>query len=233
MARAPSPPSPLTSPSCRPCSTPSPPSTTPAGRTAPCRTGPPRPTAYAARPKAAPGDRGADTHDRVRTDRVDARRQAHPAHARQAPPHRHRPDPRPEPTSCMLVQDLHIRVINAATGELLRELTLDPTRDYQPTGRPPGPPNTENTPNPDEGSECPRCLETSHGAGEGNRTLMTSLEGWGSTIELRPRAALARSVRAPASTSSWVAYRLTAAAMVTGWADATPGTRWTGRLRSA
>jgi Insertion element 4 transposase N-terminal len=26
------------------------------------------------------------------------------------------------------------------------------------------------------------------GAGEGNRTLMTSLEGWGSAIELRPRA---------------------------------------------
>ncbi len=25
------------------------------------------------------------------------------------------------------------------------------------------------------------------GAGEGNRTLMTSLEGWGSAIELRPR----------------------------------------------
>jgi hypothetical protein len=24
-------------------------------------------------------------------------------------------------------------------------------------------------------------------AGEGNRTLMTSLEGWGSAIELRPR----------------------------------------------
>ena len=38
----------------------------------------------------------------------------------------------------MLVRDLHIRVINAATGELLRELTLDPARDYQPTGRPPG-----------------------------------------------------------------------------------------------
>jgi hypothetical protein len=29
----------------------------------------------------------------------------------------------------MLVQDLHIRIINAATGELLRELTLDPARD--------------------------------------------------------------------------------------------------------
>jgi hypothetical protein len=30
-------------------------------------------------------------------------------------------------------------------------------------------------------------LHLSVGAGEGNRTLMTSLEGWGSTIELRPR----------------------------------------------
>jgi hypothetical protein len=41
----------------------------------------------------------------------------------------------------MLVQDLHVRVINAATGELLRELTIDPARNYQPTGRPPGWPN--------------------------------------------------------------------------------------------
>jgi hypothetical protein len=39
----------------------------------------------------------------------------------------------------MLIQDLHIRVINAATGELIRELTLDPARDYQPTGAPRGP----------------------------------------------------------------------------------------------
>jgi hypothetical protein len=39
----------------------------------------------------------------------------------------------------LLVQDLDIRIINAATGEFLRELTLDPTRNYQPTGRPPGP----------------------------------------------------------------------------------------------
>jgi hypothetical protein len=36
----------------------------------------------------------------------------------------------------LLVQDLHIRIINAATGELLRELTLDPARDYQTTGQP-------------------------------------------------------------------------------------------------
>jgi hypothetical protein len=39
----------------------------------------------------------------------------------------------------MLVQNLGIRIIQAATCELLRELTLDPSRNYQPTGRPPGP----------------------------------------------------------------------------------------------
>jgi len=37
----------------------------------------------------------------------------------------------------LLAQDLHIRVV--ATGELLRDLTLDPSRNYQPTGRLPGP----------------------------------------------------------------------------------------------
>jgi hypothetical protein len=39
----------------------------------------------------------------------------------------------------LLVHDLEIRVVNAATGELLRELTLDPTKDYQPTRAPKGP----------------------------------------------------------------------------------------------
>ena len=39
----------------------------------------------------------------------------------------------------MLIQDLNVRIINAATAELIRELTLDPTRDYQPRGVPPGP----------------------------------------------------------------------------------------------
>jgi hypothetical protein len=39
----------------------------------------------------------------------------------------------------LLVQDLDVRVVHAATGELLRDLTIDPRRDYQPTGRPPGP----------------------------------------------------------------------------------------------
>lgn len=32
----------------------------------------------------------------------------------------------------MLIEDLDIRIINPTTGELLRHLTLDPTRNYQP-----------------------------------------------------------------------------------------------------
>ena len=33
-----------------------------------------------------------------------------------------------------------ITLIDADTGEIIRDLHLDPTRDYQPLGRPPGPP---------------------------------------------------------------------------------------------
>jgi hypothetical protein len=32
----------------------------------------------------------------------------------------------------LLINDLDVRVANAITGELLRELTIDPDRDYQP-----------------------------------------------------------------------------------------------------
>ena len=60
----------------------------------------------------------------------------------------------------LLIRDLDIRIIDAATGELLRQLTLDPDRNYQPTGRPPGPttqhPADANTPDPNVGSGCPR-----------------------------------------------------------------------------
>jgi hypothetical protein len=38
----------------------------------------------------------------------------------------------------LLVHDLHVRIVNAATGELLPELTLDPTNRYQGTGKPHG-----------------------------------------------------------------------------------------------
>ena len=30
---------------------------------------------------------------------------------------------------------VHVRVINAATGELIRELAVDPARDSQPAGQ--------------------------------------------------------------------------------------------------
>ena len=96
-------------------------------------------TAYAARPKAAPGDRAADTHDRIRTDRIGAtgtvtlRTGGKLYHIGVGRAHT-------GTHILMLVQDLDVRIIDAATGELLRQLTLDPDRNYQPTGRPPGPP---------------------------------------------------------------------------------------------
>jgi hypothetical protein len=31
-----------------------------------------------------------------------------------------------------LIHDRHIRIIDTETGQLLRELILDPTKDYQP-----------------------------------------------------------------------------------------------------
>ena len=61
-----------------------------------------------------------------------------------------------------VLADLHIRVLNAATGEPLRELTLDPTRNYQPTGAPKGPTRprpTAKTPNRNAGSGSFPCLE--------------------------------------------------------------------------
>lgn len=100
-------------------------------------------TAYTARPKASPGDRTGDTHARVRTDRIDAGGKVTlrhggtlysigvgRAHARTR--------------VLVLVHDLDIRIIDAATGELLRELVLDTTKRYQGTGRPPGPPPKKN-----------------------------------------------------------------------------------------
>jgi len=94
-------------------------------------------TVYQARLKAAPGTR-VDTHDRVRTDRVD---QAGSITLRVGGRLHHIGVGRIHYRTrvLILVQDLNIRIINAATGEILRELVLDPTRDYQPTGAPKGP----------------------------------------------------------------------------------------------
>jgi len=96
-------------------------------------------TAYQARPKATPGaDRSNDTHDRVRRDKIS---KTGTVTLRVAGPLRHIGIGRTYAGThvILLIQDLQIRVINAATAELLRELTIDPRRDYQRTGRPPGP----------------------------------------------------------------------------------------------
>ena len=127
--------------------------------------------AYTARPKAAPGTRAADTHDRVRRDiigptgTVTLRHGGKLYHIGIGRTHA-------RTHVLLLVQDLDVRIIHSATGELLRQLTLDPGRNYQPTGRPPGPrPGTprakQASPNPDVGSGCPRCLETSQSGGCG------------------------------------------------------------------
>ena len=94
-------------------------------------------TAYNLRPKASPGtDR--DTHDRVRHDKIS---KAGTVTLRIAGRLRHIGIGRTYAGTyvILLVQDLDVRVVHAATGELLRELTIDPRRDYQPTNRPPGP----------------------------------------------------------------------------------------------
>jgi len=100
-------------------------------------------TIYRTLPKAAPGRRDDDTHYRIRHDRIDdggtvtLRHNGRLHHIGIGRTHA-------RTHVILLIDDLHVRVIDAATGELLRDLTIDPSRDYQPTGRPPGPTRTPN-----------------------------------------------------------------------------------------
>jgi transposase InsO family protein len=95
---------------------------------------------YTSRPKATPqhGARAEDTHDRVRRDRVNTSGKITLRHGgRLYSIGIGRTHARTR--VIVLVQDHDIRIIDAATGELLRELVLDPSKRYQGTGRPPGP----------------------------------------------------------------------------------------------
>ena len=97
---------------------------------------------YLALPKASPtaGARDDDNHTRVRHDRVDktgsitlrVNSRLHHIGIGRTHARTH---------VLLLVEDLNVTIINAATGELLRTLTIDPTRDYQPqtTRKPPNP----------------------------------------------------------------------------------------------
>jgi transposase InsO family protein len=91
--------------------------------------------AYAARPKAVPGSRTADTHDRVRTDTIDTNGTVTLRHAGKLY-HIGVGRTHARTRVILLVQDLHVRVVDAATGELLRDLTINPARSYQATGNP-------------------------------------------------------------------------------------------------
>ena len=95
-------------------------------------------TAHQARPKATTGHQETHSHDRVRTDRVDKSGKITLRHGgRLYSIGIGRTHSRTR--VIVLVHDLDIRIIDAATGELLRELVLDPSQRYQGTGRPPGP----------------------------------------------------------------------------------------------
>jgi transposase InsO family protein len=90
--------------------------------------------AFHARLKAHPAGASSLTHFRVRTDRTDLkgtvtlRYLSRLRHIPLGAAHRHRP-------VTLLVAGRHVRVV-AEDGSLLRELTLDPSRDYQPLGTP-------------------------------------------------------------------------------------------------
>jgi|RhiMetdeSRZDD1v2_1073273.scaffolds.fasta_scaffold522465_1 transposase InsO family protein len=91
--------------------------------------------AYTARPKAtATGQPLYDpTHWRVRHDTVDTDGKLTLRHASRL--HHIGIGRRYAGTTVlMLIHELHIRIITT-NGQLLRDLQLDPTRDYQPTGR--------------------------------------------------------------------------------------------------
>jgi len=93
--------------------------------------------AYTARTKASPGhNRGG--HFRIRDDKVHANGQVtlrcggRLHHIGLGTEHAGTP-------IRMLVHDLHVIVIDRDTGEILRELVVDPDKDHQPRGLPPGP----------------------------------------------------------------------------------------------
>jgi transposase InsO family protein len=108
-------------------------------------------TVYQARPKAGPGGHPGRPEYRVLSDIIDRdgklslRFHGRMLHIGIGAEHARTP-------VLKLVDGLHVRVINATTGELLRELTLNPTRVYQPLGRPPGPKPKNTKPDPDPGS---------------------------------------------------------------------------------
>ena len=104
--------------------------TTLAARTGSCHTGPlpPRSTPSAPKPSVPTTDRSDDTHDHVRNDRIDESGTVSlRVHGRLRPTgvgRTHRGT-----HTKLLTHDLEVKVIDAATGEILRECTIDVAKD--------------------------------------------------------------------------------------------------------
>lgn len=94
--------------------------------------------AYTTRPKAQPGNDHPDSefrvrHDRIQSGNVSLRVDGHMHHiglGRTLDGTR----------IILLIHGYDVRVIHAATGEIIRTLTIDPDKRYHGTGRPPGGP---------------------------------------------------------------------------------------------
>ncbi len=87
--------------------------------------------AWLSRPKASPQGSNAGTHYRIRHDLITDHGTVTLRHAGKL--HhigigRHHARTR----IILLIEDLHIRIIDATTGALIRELILDPNKNYQP-----------------------------------------------------------------------------------------------------
>jgi transposase InsO family protein len=91
-------------------------------------------TAYTATPKAAPAGAKQGDHWRRRIDRVDQFGKLTLRHAGRL---HHIGIGRTHAAIpvLMLIHDAEVTISNAVTGEIIRELTIDPTRDYQPRQR--------------------------------------------------------------------------------------------------
>ncbi|MFH5820975.1 hypothetical protein [Georgenia sp. AZ-5] len=115
--------------------------------------------AYLARPKAAPLGSPAGKDNRVRTDKIDRqgkvtlRYNGRLHHIGVGRAHARTP-------VVMVIQDLHITIADATTGEILRRAHPRPhTRLPTPITEKPGPTNV--------GPGCPGCLATSHSGSGG------------------------------------------------------------------
>src|SRR6516225_4304492 len=146
---------------------PLPPTTTPPGRTAPCPTAPPRPPPTPPGPKPPPAT-APPTPTTASAPTPSAKPAPSPSATRAASTTSASAGPTPEPTSCCSSKTSTSGSSTPPPANYSASSPWIPAATTSPPGGHPGPrpehPAKADTPNPDVGSGCPRCLETSHGA---------------------------------------------------------------------